>query len=131
MNAIALHEYLVNRLKTIDKNLIFSAATAGDKDWLTAKAAVEKELAKLRATVKFSGVLAIVLGVIVIAVCVVKIFDISLKPDLNKGALLILLTLANVVTVFRQKMRIAQLEQQLLLLDMLVKISASEKAIAA
>jgi len=57
-----------------------------------------------------------------------RVFDFGYQPDLNKGALLIFLAATNAVVALRQKIKIARLEKQFLLINILAKVDANNNA---
>ena len=127
MQILDIRQDLISQLKKLNKKKEFSSiAEFKNLNWRDLKIEIQKNLNKLKSTSRIYDILAYVLLTITGVISFLKVLDLGNMPDLNKGALLILLTVTNAVMAFSQKIRIGRLEKQFLLIDILEKIDSED-----
>lgn len=120
MQTANIKEYLIFELRKLNRdkeNLLM--VEIKNENWTSLKLEVQQNLNRLKRSSKVYVVVAYVLLAITGVVSFMKVLDIPNTPDLNKGALLVMLTVTNAIVAFSQKIRIGQLEKQLLLIHIL------------
>ena len=123
MNTSILRQDLTSQLNKLRKNK--GTLPYNDfryADWKDLKVKVRGSLSNLKLGVKLYEFLAYILLAITGIISLIKVFEFSFAPDLNKAALLIFLTLTFTISAFAQKIRIERLEKQLLIIETLEKI---------
>lgn len=121
-----MRQNLVQRLIRLDEKLV-AASQPGRVDWTAVKNDLMVKIKKLRTSAAAMQVTAAVSFAFVFMLSAAKVIGDTAWPDLNKGALLIFLTLCYICSAFIQKMRLERLEQQLLLIDLLQAIDIPEE----
>jgi len=127
MQTLDLKGDLIKQLIELNKNKEFiSNADFQNINWKSLKSEIQQNLDKLKSTSKIYDVAAYILLTITGVISFLKVLDVVNMPDLNKGALLILLTVTNATVAFSQKIKISRLEKQFLLIDILEKIDSDD-----
>ena len=127
MQVVDIRQDLIGRLVKLNKkNAVLISADSINIRLKNLKLEIQENLDKLKSSTKIFEILAYFLLTITGIFSFIKVLDLSSWPDLNKGALLILLTVTNAFTAFTQKLRIEKLEKQILLLEILEQIDSKE-----
>ena len=127
MQTLKIRQDLISRLIKLDnKNGFLNPSETVNLDWTSLKTDIQNNAGRLKSITKIYEVIALILLTVVGVVSFMKVLDLGTWPDLNKGSLLILLTVTNTLTAFSQKIKIERLEKQILLLDILEKIDAEQ-----
>ncbi|MEO7046669.1 MAG: hypothetical protein ABI091_15295 [Ferruginibacter sp.] len=127
MQLLNIRHDLITQLKELDtKKRFASVADFQGANWKDLKTEAQKNLNNLRTTSKIYDVLAYILLTVLGVISFLKVTGLSNSPDLNKGALLIFLTVTNTTVAFAQKRRLDRLEKQILVIDILEKIDSKD-----
>lgn len=126
MEMPAIRQHLVNKL--IELGAISLPADAANLNWAKLKSSAQEDHKRQRATAKMFEILAYVLLSITGIFSLIRLLDLAVWPDMNKGALFIFLTATYSLAVFPRKAKVKKLEEQMLLLDLLVNIDTKENA---
>lgn len=127
METLIIRQELINRLVQLNrKNKFLLSTDTSSVDWSNLKLDIQQNLRKLKKAAKVYEILAYVLMTITGVVALIKLFSVNGGPDLNKGALLIFLTVSNMFSAFSQRIRVERLEKQILLLDILEKMNVEK-----
>ena len=127
MQTLSIRQDLISRLIQLNKkNKFLLPDDTSNVDWASVKTSFQDNLSKLKYGVRIFEILAYILLAITAVMSFIKVMGETTWPDLNKGALLILLTVTNAFTAFTQKIRIERLEKQILLLDILEKMDVGK-----
>lgn len=128
METLNIRQELINRLVQLNKkNRFLLSADASHLDRSNLKNDIQQNLDKLKKGAKAYEILAYILMPITAIVSLIKLFSDNGGPDLNKGALLIFLTVSSMFSAFSQRIRVERLEKQILLLDILEKINVENR----
>lgn len=126
METLIIRQELIDRLVQLNKkNKFLLSADTSNVDWSNLKLDIQENLDKLKKGAKIYEILAYILMTITGVVALIKLFSDN-GPDLNKGALLIFLTVSNMFSAFSQRIRVERLEKQILLLDILEKMNVEK-----
>ena len=129
MQTLDIRKDLVDQLRKLNKGKeLLPIAEIQNSDWASLKIETQQNLDKLKSSSKIYEIIAYVLLTITGVISFMKVLDLGNTPDLNKGALLILLTVTNAIVAFSQKIRIVKLEKQFLLIDILGKMDSEDNS---
>jgi len=127
MQTLEIRQDLISRLIKLDKNYMFlRPAETVNLNWTNLKTGIQKNVNRLKSSTKVYEIVSFFLLTVVGIISFMKVLDLGSWPDLNKGALLILLTVTNSMIAFSQRIKIQRLEKQILLLDILERIDAKQ-----
>jgi len=123
MQTLDIRQDLITRLIKLNNKITFLLQSdTVNVNWTSLKFDIQENINKLKSTTKILEITSYLLLTITGVISIMKVLGEGSWPDLNKGALLILLTVTNTITAFSQKLRIERLEKQILLLDILEKM---------
>lgn len=129
MDTSGIKQDLIQELKALDKQKPFLANSDFEQvNWANLKTESQQNLGKLKSASKVNEIMLYALLTITGVMALLRVFDFGYQPDLNKGALLIFLAATNAVVALRQKIKIARLEKQFLLINILAKVDANSNA---
>lgn len=129
MDTSGIKQDLIQELKALDKQKPFLATSDFEQvNWANLKTESQQNLGKLKSASKVNEIMLYALLTITGVMALLRVFDFGYQPDLNKGALLIFLAATNAVVALRQKIKIAKLEKQFLLINILAKVDANSNA---
>ncbi len=127
MHTPGIKQDLIQELKVLHKQKPFLATDDFEQiNWASLKTESEQNLCKLKSASKVNEILLFALLTITGVMALLRVFDFGYQPDLNKGALLIFLAATNAVVALRQRIKIARLEKQFLLINFLSKVDANQ-----
>ncbi len=128
MRTSDIRKDLIGQLKELNMEKAFLPDTAlHNINWASLKIESQQNLDKLKSSSKIYQILAYILLTITGVISFLKVLDLGNTPDLNKAALLILLTVTNALVAYRQRIKIERLEKQFLLIGMLEKVDSESR----
>lgn len=123
MHTSAIKQDLIQQLNTLNEQKQFLADSDMEKlDWAKSTIESQKNLDRLKSAARINEILLYALLAITGVMALLRVFDFGYQPDLNKGALFIFLAVSNAGVALRQKIKIARLEKQFLLINLLGKL---------
>lgn len=127
METSTMRQDLIDRLVTLNKkNKFLISANTTNMNWTNLKVGIQQSLNKIKKDAKASEILAYICMTITAVEAFIKTFNENIGPDMNKGALFILITVSFMFSAFSQKIRVERLEQQTFLLHILEKMDANK-----
>ncbi len=122
MPTLSIRTELLTQLHELNKRNKFLPTTDfRNLDVHGFKMEIQKKLAHLKSISRIYNVIAFILLAVTGVTSFMKVLELNTTMDLNKGALLIFLTVTSAIVAFGQQLRIAQLEKQFILIEILEK----------
>ncbi len=128
METPGVRQHLITQLTEVSKKgKLRLPGDLSTVQWETLQKDVQEELDELKWKARWGQYLAYLLLAFTGVFSMIRVLDLASWPDLNKGALTILLTVTFSLQFIFLKNRMNRLEKQALLLDTLRKIDSGNK----
>lgn len=127
MSTENIRQDIIDRLAMINKKNKFAiAGEMNEAGWSNLKLNLQQKLDKKKNFLKPAEIIAYICMFITGVLAFIKLAYATVNFDLNKGALLIFITIANTFSYFSRRIQVEKLENQILLLDLLQKINSKQ-----